>query len=453
MADWIKKASSYSAYPSLMPEQTQLLTRLYALLSSRKRVVIASAPPASGKTHVICIVAKSLSQSGEHSVAIVTPTNYLKNEFRRETQNVKGGMPTLDIITISEYLKINRPYDYVLIDESHNLKSFVELNPDIVKTIVVGPNDPGYWDLQDAYLSGNKKFCASRVSYGWVSSFLHTLRASSNSRFARIESPTSWMYFVYVWQYPAPCLVKAVDVSKLSGWPLPRVKLILLSATPLSDEEMSYYCGIRSSSTKKAPVITTDNSWKGKQTLYLAVEEDLSDDQKITFTRDTLNATRLRTLVLLNNARKCSAYSDQIRGDRFFSIPAEDDDREEVFEDFLKFEDGVMMTASTLFWEGVTIKELKLLIIPDPPYPRPHFFELLRKRATNRSSEVSRRLWQGIGRLSRQKGNWGVCVLLFNPENTFARSVFRLGGHGKLVHDHSWNIMNRLQEISKTRSL
>src|SRR2546422_3797423 len=201
MADWIKKVSSYSVHANLMPEQTQLLTRLYTLLNSKKRVLIASAPPASGKTHLICILAKSLSQSGQHSVAIVTPTNYLKSEFHREAQNVKGGMPSLDIVTISEYLKIGRPYDYVLIDESHNLKSFVELNPDIVKTIVLGPNDPGYWDLQDAYLNGKKKFCASRVSYSWVSSFLRTLHASSNNRFARMESPTSWMYFVYVWKY------------------------------------------------------------------------------------------------------------------------------------------------------------------------------------------------------------------------------------------------------------
>src|SRR2546426_8700167 len=288
-------------------------------------------------------------------------------------------MPGIGIVIISEYLNIDRPYDYVLIDESHNLKSFVEFNPDIVKTIVIGPNDPGYWDLQDAYLSGKKKFCASRVSYGWRSSCLRTLHASSNSLFEHIESPTAWMYFVYVWQYPARCLVKAVDISKLSGWPLPKVKLILLSATPLSDEELSYYCGIRSSSTERAPTIRTDDSWKGKQTLYLTVEEDLSDDQKITFTRDTLSTTRLRTLVLLNNSRKCMSYSDQIRGDRFFCIPAEDENRGDVFEDFLKFEDGVLMTASTLFWEGVTIRGLKLLVIPDPPYPRPHLFELLKK--------------------------------------------------------------------------
>jgi Rad3-related DNA helicase len=453
MADWINKVSSYSAYANLMPEQTQLLTNLYALLNSRKRVVIASAPPASGKTHLISIVAMSLSQSGKHSVAIVTPTNHLKNEFRREAQNVKGAMPSIDIVTISEYLKINRVYDYVLIDESHNLKSFVELSPDIVKTIVIGPNDPGYWDLQDAYLNGKKKFCATRVSYGWVSGFLRTLNASSNRRFAHIESPTSWMYFVYVWQYPQHCLVKAVDVSKLTGWPLPKVKLILLSATPLSDEEMSYYCGIRSSSTERAPIIRTDDSWKDKQTLYLTVEDDLSDDQKIAFTRDTLNTTKLRTLVLLNSARKCLSYSDQIQGDRFFSIPAEDENREDVFEDFLKFEDGVLMTASTLFWEGVTIRGLKLLIIPNPPYPRPHLFELLKKEATNGSLEVGRRLRQGIGRVSRQKGDWGVCVLLFNPENTFARSVFPVEVHRRLIHDHSWNIVNRLQEISSNRSL
>jgi Rad3-related DNA helicase len=90
-------------------------------------------------------------------------------------------------------------------------------------------------------------------------------------------------------------------------------------------------------------------------------------------------------------------------------------DRSDVMKAYLNSERGILFTSSTVFWEGITIRNLRLLIIPEPPFPRPRLLELIRRKVTDSRIDMSRRFLQGIGRIGRKKGEFGLVVVLFDP--------------------------------------
>ncbi len=88
----------FQTYGSFFPEQRELLTIIYEeLINETKNVWVLSAPPSSGKTHVICLVCKTLADSGEKT-AIVVPSNFLKEEFANACLDIKGGLTGVDIL-------------------------------------------------------------------------------------------------------------------------------------------------------------------------------------------------------------------------------------------------------------------------------------------------------------------------------------------------------------------
>src|SRR5213593_2675516 len=108
---WLETIKTLSKHGSLLPTQIELLERVYdSIRSQEKKVCVFVAPPASGKTHVICLLAAYLSQSG--AVAIVVPSNYLKSEFESEFKSVSSTDPKVDIMNISEFLRNNTDYDF-----------------------------------------------------------------------------------------------------------------------------------------------------------------------------------------------------------------------------------------------------------------------------------------------------------------------------------------------------
>lgn len=95
------------------------------------------------------------------------------------------------------------------------------------------------------------------------------------------------------------------------------------------------------------------------------------------------------------------------------------------------------MTSSTVFWEGITIRNLKLLIIAEPPFPRPRLIELVKKKVTDGRLDMRRRLLQGLGRIGRKRGEFGVIITLFDPNIANEESVkreFRKMGAEKCLH-------------------
>ena len=81
---WLAKLVGFSKYGSLLPVQVALLKQIfYSFREATKRVTLLVAPPASGKTHVICLLASYLN-SLSRTVALVVPNDYLKVQFEEE---------------------------------------------------------------------------------------------------------------------------------------------------------------------------------------------------------------------------------------------------------------------------------------------------------------------------------------------------------------------------------
>ena len=89
-------------------------------------------------------------------------------------------------------------------------------------------------------------------------------------------------------------------------------------------------------------------------------------------------------------------------------------DEGKSYRNFLNCPNGILVTASTVFWEGITINGLNLLIIFERPFPRPRLVDLLNKKAHTGNLDMSRRLRQGIGRVGRKKGDSGLSLTLFD---------------------------------------
>src|SRR5437762_4446466 len=159
---WLEGIKLLSKYGSLLPAQVELLNRVYnSFHDSRKKVGVFVASPAAGKTHVICLLATYLVRS--NTVAIVVPSNYLKNEFKNEFKNIRSKSQSIDIFNIFEFLRSNKAYDVVLVDESHNLKSFIELDPSVVRSITLTAADELSQDLEALYLHSGRRFSAQQI--------------------------------------------------------------------------------------------------------------------------------------------------------------------------------------------------------------------------------------------------------------------------------------------------
>ena len=131
----IRKLSSYARRKGkLLETQENLLRVVYEkLFGSSKPILTFSAPPASGKTHVIALLAVHFSKLGKQT-CIVVPNGELTIDFEKEKSNLISPVKNFVILTLSAYVRRSRDFQIALIDECHNLRSAVELDPARVKT-------------------------------------------------------------------------------------------------------------------------------------------------------------------------------------------------------------------------------------------------------------------------------------------------------------------------------
>ena len=410
----------YHDYGSFLPEQLGLLEEIYEKLRKSKRPVwVFSAPPASGKTHVMCLLARTLAEA-HYSTAIVVPNNYLKEEFEEGRLEVNGDLPKVDLLSLSGYLRTDKPYDFVLVDEAHNLKSFLELDINIVKSLDMTERDEPYGVLSSRYLPSEKEFAAQQLSFSSTTDILNMLKRIP--KFKRqlvsvLREPTSWLCFIYIWKNLNQCSLKFVHASGLCKLKLPKKHLLLFTATPLSDEELDFYCGIPSDAIERALDVKPASAGTEKQRVCMFIKEKFSFENKIAFVKELVRESNARTLVLFNNVANCQKAFEILSNDisNIFVIPSYARDRPAILKSFLGVDCGVLLTSSSVFWEGITIKKLRLLIIVDPPFPRPRLIELMKRRATDGRMDMSRRLLQGVGRVGRKRGEFGVVITLFDP--------------------------------------
>lgn len=420
--DWLtfmeSKSKVYEEFGSFMEPQKELLRILYQYLHSLpKRVATFSAPPASGKTHVISLVAHYLFNERVKS-CIVVPNDELKSDFVEQNTKVKFPRHP-NVLSLAEYLKDNSQYDIAMVDEAHNLRSAYELNPNIVKTFLLDRNDPYFNDISYRYLN-DKKFVASTLSIEACSDILKIL--IKNPRFKasaiRIKKElSSWIGFIIANESECKIKLLYADPSKRSL--TPRNALILFSATPLDNKELEFYCNIPVDDIQPFPVESAISA-KGKIT-YFALNKTIRFEDKIEIAINALRRAERKSLILLNNTEGCDKWfsylNHVISNDRVSNIRSglNGDQRRSIFEKFKSTKDGILLSSSSVFWEGITIRDLQLLIIPDSPYPEPHLLDIYNNKKFTHATTVKRRLIQGLGRIGRNPKDRAVGLMLFRP--------------------------------------
>jgi hypothetical protein len=420
--DWFSHLEEISLpfqkFGSFLPEQLQLLERVYEKIeNSRKRVWMFDSPPSSGKTHVICLLSRVFMESN-NKTAIIVPSNYLKEDFRNACFDVRGGLPGIDILNLYEYLKTDRQYDYVLVDEAHNLKSFLELEGRTVKSLNFSLEDEFYSNFLSRYLPPERDFVAQQLSFSSVKDMLDVLKHIPEFRIRLkkiLDDPTLWRCFLYIWKKNNLCILKFICLEG-SVLKIPSKNLLLFSATQLSNEELSLYCRIPSEAVDRAKPVESSAQWRSEQKLCISITDSFSDSDKLSFLKSLVKESKTRTLVLFNSFPECAKAFEALKRDlnNSFIIPPRSKERPDIFERYLSQPNGVLFTSSTIFWEGVNVNGLKLLVIYSPPFPRPHFIELLGKRIYNGKTDMARRLEQGFGRIGRKKGETGIVIALFD---------------------------------------
>ena len=415
--EWLsRRSSNFETYGSFLPEQEELFQELYKKLAAEtKKVWTFSAPTASGKTHIMLLLADFLAQ--EHTVAVIVPNNYLKIETMSQSKLIKDEkIKGVDVLSLHEYVVSSSKYDFVLVDEAHNLRTSLELDTRVVKSFRVFEVGDILRDLADRFLPPDTDYNAQKLSTGDSRFVLHEIsnRFPSSRRIQR--NLTAWAGFIYI--SAKCCEVKFIKAGGMWSFRLPKRKLILFSATPLSTEELAFYCGIDPSLAEKS-VTVPPLSRKAKQRTYLSVTDTLNDDLKLAHLCNLLNLYPRRILVLFNNlvsCRKAHRYlSRHPSKTQVFHISSYEDSKSRMkrYIEYLKHDDGILLSSSNVFWEGISVKDLGLLVIADIPYPRPSLFELSSGQKEDARKLVLRRLKQGLGRIGRTE-NGGICVLMFD---------------------------------------
>jgi Rad3-related DNA helicase len=189
---------------------------------------------------------------------------------------------------------------------------------------------------------------------------------------------------------------------------------LLFSATTLSNEELQFYCGIEPSLIQRAMPVSPAPSLAQTSSLYLSTRDQLNASQKLRIVRRLLRETRVRTLILVNNANHVKELARHLGKKRLVAATGPHMQRMKDFRQFMARKTAILLTSSSVFWEGITIKGVRLLIISEPPFPRPPLLDLHRKQVTDGRPEIERRLEQGVGRIARRPEDKAVCILLFS---------------------------------------
>lgn len=453
--EWLKwlscRSSIFEAYGSFLLEQEKLFRELHKKLAAETRKVWTfSAPTASGKTHAMLLLADFLVQ--EHSVALIVPNNYLKIETTSQKKTIKDEkIEDVKVLSLHKYVVSSFRCDFGLVDEAHNLRASFGLDTRVAKSFRVFEIEDNFRDLANRFLPPSMDYNAQKLS---SSDNRFVLRVISN-RFPssrRIQkSLTAWAGFIYI--SPECCEVKFIKAGGLWSFRLPKKKLVLFSATPMSTEELAFYCGFDKSLVEEC-VIVPPLTIRAKQRTYLSVTDVVNDNLKLTHLCNLLDLYPGRILVLFNNLTSCRrAYryiSRHLGKTHVFQISSyeESESRMKRYSEYLKHDDSILLSSSNVFWEGISVKDLGLLVIADTPYPRPSLFELSSGKKDDIRKLVLRRLKQGLGRIGRAQ-NGGICVLMFDLKRALRGMMKELDPdiRRELHFMSASNVLNTIKEI------
>jgi superfamily II DNA/RNA helicase len=306
-------------------------------------------------------------------------------------------------------------------DEAHNLRSAIELDDSIVKSFHFQHPDA----LYEVLTSGldTSKYVTRELNIEAASDVLKNMLKTEHKRQAQylLRTLTQWRVFCVIFQ--DTCDLKFLIANPKTRNLLPKGRLFLFSATRLEEEELEFYCDIPKSILKT--VGETETKFIPKDNVAYHYIVCTTDEQKIDLTINALNRTSSPTLILLNNNRNCLKWNDALSkalGERVVLVRSglNYNERLDAFQEFARGPDKILLSSSNVYWEGITIKELKLLIIPNIPFPQPTLLELAEGKNPEYLKIAKRRLIQGIGRIGRAPQTKGTCILLFQPPKSLS---------------------------------
>jgi ATP-dependent DNA helicase DinG len=175
---------------------------------------------------------------------------------------------------------------------------------------------------------------------------------------------------------------------------------------------------------------------------------DLTFDECADLTGQFLSRSHGKCLLLFKN------YRDQRRAEiaikpavKNRDITFVDDSYEtEELQKLVEKADVIMASASSRLWEGINISNLKLEVIFSLPFIRPPVYMDITKSFPYVRRRMLIRLQQGIGRLIRNEGDSGVCVVLNYAAKPSAQT--KLASH-MTSRDFSPEIRDRISTVGK----
>lgn len=417
--DWMQNHSKlYKKFGSFKQPQVELLNNIHQYLSKSFRPIsIFTAPPASGKTHIISLTASLLADQ-KLKICICVPNSELKKSFEEQDKEIINYNSSLSILTLSQYMQERSKFDFVLVDEAHNLQTAFNFNKNITKHFIFRKDDFGFDFLIERYLK-NSQYNTSILSLNDSSDILNFLKQNVSLRkdiSVIHKSLSSWVGFISVTPTECKITYQSIDPSKRSI--LPKGRLLLFSATSLNLDDLNFYCNVPKTqiepyTTKIRPPKSSDSS------IYFSLSKKIGDDAKIDLVVTILSQLKNKSLILFNNSKKCEEWTVKLRQslnkNRLYSITSglSSGERLTIYEKYLNDEDGILLSSSTVYWEGITIKNLKLVLIPDLPFPEPNLLDHYNGNMNNKNKIIHQRIIQGLGRIGRIDGEDSIGILCF----------------------------------------
>ncbi len=394
------------------PPQLGLINGIYRnLAGAEKNVLVLAAPPASGKTHVVCLVAADMSQSGV-KVAIVTPSEDLRLDFEKEFEQIIGSRPVA-ILTTREFLVLRNKFDVALVDEAHNLRSSFQLNPDIYREVVI----PSFVSVPSDFPSDLTRVTTQVLDGEEKEELLRNLLRVYPTKWTRrvYDSRTQWVMAVSTLRgrRTAHLLLADPERRRIAA----RELTVLISATPLLDDELEFYCGIMKTEVFRVEVPRRPDAQSAVKRFSTFTRP--TEGQSVAALLEMLDHCNARVLILTNRRETCVEWYNSLKrtriGKRTYVILGGEGGRERraSFDRFMAKPFNILLTNSTVYWEGINIKDLGLLIIVEEPNPRPNILDVYSGRNYPIGSVMRSRMIQGLGRIGRSSNQKAVAIVLF----------------------------------------
>jgi len=396
--------------PELYPEQKEILKNIFETYESKQNIFLFSAPPACGKSLLIALVAIYLSKE---NIALVVPFTELKTDFEKYVDN-----NNIDVMTLNEYIQSGKKYDIVMIDEAHNISSFIEYDSNYVKNMRFFLGTDNYDLIKSRFLKPHEDFHASRlhaISTKWI---LDNIYLENRRKYSKlIRNLSEWICFLYISEYYVD--LKFVHGNISNNFRRGLNKTYMFSATPLNSGELEFYCNIRNEEIGGHITISRSRRYENRVNMY-EIDNCDTQDNKIDYITKMLDELDEKTLILFKSQINSQYVYDELLNQGFgdiFHIKSgmKASERANVYQKYVASNNSVLLTASSVFWEGINIKSLKIVILYEVPYPRPNVIDLINNKI-NYKNVMKRRIIQGVGRVGRKNKDVGLAILLFNTD-------------------------------------